>query len=839
MMSAPVSMDQIEQSKENIIPVKSGRKPTELARVLAAMDSHDASEDAAHRAKVAEFEEAVIRADESDNPLEPWIAYISYVRGVEISNPLRSLKPLLLRCARHFVNVNRFRNDAQYLRVWTEYADLCGDPLPVFAFLMARRIGEDLALFYISYATVLEHLVHACADADTVFQHGLQVMAHPVSMLRRFYEDFLKRHPQPCNQRSSESSELEPSVLQRRARKFGAELDASDTTHRPTFAVQSNALPTAAPAGDVGRRPLACAVFVEEEIAGKENTSTKGAWNKAGLPTKAAPKQAATFEIFSDFSAPSVAKPQESIAAPKKAEPKKEMTGYSAELLKNAHGEETQFEMHRALLKKYSVLPKSPQKQGPARTPLSVSSTIQSATASTVTKQSASQAPVASTPLGVKSLMMPMDDGSSAKPKFAAFKESPTVHTKRAMREVLDMFSSPLMESPVVPASHGASLSASISEGAGSSFAVFEDDPASMMTSAVPDVIYKPISALEDGETTVTSLEKWPAFEKLNGPVVEVYAPAVRGRMWDIATAVVEATSKHLHNPALQPQWDVGDILGEGAHGTVIVNALNPLECVKVFNDVRLLMYEYFILRHCLAKGRFVRIDVDRQALLMPKGDYTLQDAVNGYRTANGRMDEVLVMYYALLVMREMLWMHTRCGVVHGDLKPDNIVVVRGKARRGKKEQPKVDFRTDGNSLLFVDMGNAVPVAHLFSDPDHVKFVGSASASGFRCAQQRRGDAWMWDCDRYGVAAVIYLMLHNEYMPEDSSLRKPFKRYWRREMWQRVFSALLSEGKSHGDVEGAAELVREQLSAVDGVEDILLTYSVQEHEFVDMFFQQR
>jgi checkpoint serine/threonine-protein kinase len=56
-----------------------------------------------------------------------------------------------------------------------------------------------------------------------------------------------------------------------------------------------------------------------------------------------------------------------------------------------------------------------------------------------------------------------------------------------------------------------------------------------------------------------------------------------------------------------------------------------------------------------------------------------LQDTINGYKISNEPVDkkmmpECLVMYYTIEMLKIVEAMH-ECGIIHGDLKPDNFML--------------------------------------------------------------------------------------------------------------------------------------------------------------------
>ena len=51
-----------------------------------------------------------------------------------------------------------------------------------------------------------------------------------------------------------------------------------------------------------------------------------------------------------------------------------------------------------------------------------------------------------------------------------------------------------------------------------------------------------------------------------------------------------------------------------------------------------------------------------------------LQDVINSHIVVERHMDEVLCMYYTIEMLRMLETLHS-VGIIHGDFKPDNMLV--------------------------------------------------------------------------------------------------------------------------------------------------------------------
>ncbi|PQM34764.1 mitotic checkpoint serine/threonine-protein kinase BUB1 isoform X1 [Prunus yedoensis var. nudiflora] len=168
----------------------------------------------------------------------------------------------------------------------------------------------------------------------------------------------------------------------------------------------------------------------------------------------------------------------------------------------------------------------------------------------------------------------------------------------------------------------------------------------------------------------------------------------------------------------------------------------------------------------------------------------TLQDAINSFAVIGKSMEEVLCIYYTIEMLYMLETLHG-VGIIHGDFKPDNLLI----------RYARNHFTTDGfcdrsgpwhdQGLCLVDWGRGIDM-HLF--PDNMEFKGDCWTSGFRCVEMQENRPWTFQVDTYGLCVVVHLMLHNSYMenekklsPEGGYIYQPkssFKRYWNAELWR-------------------------------------------------------
>eukprot|EP01018_Ginkgo_biloba_P009934 Gb_06846 [translate_table: standard] len=163
----------------------------------------------------------------------------------------------------------------------------------------------------------------------------------------------------------------------------------------------------------------------------------------------------------------------------------------------------------------------------------------------------------------------------------------------------------------------------------------------------------------------------------------------------------------------------------------------------------------------------------------------TLQDVINSYLVTGQCMDEVLCMYYTIEMLRMLEALHS-IGLIHGDFKPDNLLIRYGSCEILEDWNPS----SSGSWKDQSSKGTARP-----QDFD-----------ALRCRKIGLGlfrqGLWNSLVDTYGLCAIAHMMLHGSYMefvkqtdPEGHSLyrpKAPFKRYWHGELWKDLFTTLLN-----------------------------------------------
>jgi checkpoint serine/threonine-protein kinase len=180
-------------------------------------------------------------------------------------------------------------------------------------------------------------------------------------------------------------------------------------------------------------------------------------------------------------------------------------------------------------------------------------------------------------------------------------------------------------------------------------------------------------------------------------------------------------------------------------------------------------------------------------------GQYgTLQDVINTYLKKGQRMDEPLCIFYTIEMLHMLEDLH-KVGLIHGDFKPDNLLIRSSSAQLGfwGPDKPGA-WQQQGVSLI--DWGRSIDLS-LFAEG--VEFVGDSKTDGFRCTEMIEKKPWVFQVDTYGLCGVVHCLLHGNYMEIDkrptngtsqviNRPKAPYKRYWNVNLWQNFFETLLN-----------------------------------------------
>eukprot|EP01104_Vermistella_antarctica_P015553 TRINITY_DN512_c5_g1_i1.p1 TRINITY_DN512_c5_g1~~TRINITY_DN512_c5_g1_i1.p1 ORF type:complete len:1292 (-),score=394.95 TRINITY_DN512_c5_g1_i1:109-3783(-) len=180
----------------------------------------------------------------------------------------------------------------------------------------------------------------------------------------------------------------------------------------------------------------------------------------------------------------------------------------------------------------------------------------------------------------------------------------------------------------------------------------------------------------------------------------------------------------------------------------------------------------------------------------------TLQDVINLYKKRGKNIDEPLVVFYAIELLRIVETMHNDANMVHCDIKPDNLLVLNDEVEGWEHWQPGLGGQWNRKGLQLIDFG--LTVDRSLYDAS-TSFAGNSHSDASQCVAMRSSEEWTTQPDLFGICGVVHCLLHGEYMEiEKKQLdenegecwmpKKAFKRYWQVGLWKSFFAQLLNAG---------------------------------------------
>ncbi|KAL0249058.1 hypothetical protein GEMRC1_004292 [Eukaryota sp. GEM-RC1] len=732
-----------EDSKENMAPLRTGRNP-----VLT--DSQDSFE----------HFEAEISSTSLDDPLEPWLRYINWVKNTHSDRP-DILTQLLERVTNQLQHLQMYSNDKRYIMLWIQYADQCPDPVDIFAYMYSNEIGLDLALYWEAYALVCEQKSQH-SKVHSVYQEGIKRKAHPVARLSKKYSEYQIRHPEPIKSRSiplgrDQSAPPSQSIV---TSSFGADFEVFQDDEEDTG---SAAFP----------KPY-WRELASIETRTRENINVKQKWSEVGpLPQKRISKKVQKFQIYSDDQ---VSKPS------KKSKSTTEVLSFDISNLYSAEGEEFCFEELRSKCPRYFIVEPEEEEEVPMEEENHYVSDLESVT----------------------SLMSGSDYHVS----------SPTVNTKVAMSDVLKMFSSPIISKKTEKKS---SLFNSdfeppiLDSKTNSNFEIFEEHTVNFEPPKLD-------RSQSNSNQNIVVDEENSLVVGVNYPK-EIEFQVMKAQNYLINRPDYDDLSDRLPRISIDNDYDLGDrsimvrsILGSGVFATVydvIVENFtsdSPSEweqdsVVAMKAGKELSPLEFYImvvlssrLEPCtcpkiLAPLHFTKFSNGGVLFSEQHVQGTLQGVVNKLRTKGEALDETLILYFASEMMH-VLSKVQEVGVIHGDLKPDNwLMALNSEDLTCAEFTTERDNNWDSFGLVLADFGSSIDTTMY---PKNTFFKGTICASCFANPRVSEGCEWKYDVDWFALAGCIYVMLFGEYMEvveRDGQyvIKKPFKRYWQKLCGQLFF----------------------------------------------------
>ena len=133
----------------------------------------------------------------------------------------------------------------------------------------------------------------------------------------------------------------------------------------------------------------------------------------------------------------------------------------------------------------------------------------------------------------------------------------------------------------------------------------------------------------------------------------------------------------------------------------------------------------------------------------------SMQSLLNAYLASKSPMDESVVMYYTMELLRIVSALHS-VGIQHGDIKPDNIML-RNDSSGWEDWGPGRPGSWSGKGVVLCDWGRAIDMQALNNGP----FRADALSDSFRTfvPGAEPDKAWTFAADSHGICGVVHCML--------------------------------------------------------------------------------
>ncbi|CAO3608514.1 unnamed protein product [Cunninghamella echinulata] len=180
-----------ENQKENILPLKGGRRAKALASVFQL--NNDEKQLMIKQAQ-ARYDQHLEQLDEMDDPLDVFVRRLQWLMETfpQGNNRESKLVEFLQQVSHQFQNDPRYYSNPRYLNFWIQYSKWTVDPKEVFLYLMKKGIGQNLALFYEEYSAIYEER-EKYKEAAEALELGIQRNAQPIRRLERAHQQFEDR----------------------------------------------------------------------------------------------------------------------------------------------------------------------------------------------------------------------------------------------------------------------------------------------------------------------------------------------------------------------------------------------------------------------------------------------------------------------------------------------------------------------------------------------------------------------------------------------------------------------------------------------------------------------
>eukprot|EP00897_Mesotaenium_endlicherianum_P000093 jgi/Mesen1/10084/ME000074S09427 len=144
--------------------------------------------------------------------------------------------------------------------------------------------------------------------------------------------------------------------------------------------------------------------------------------------------------------------------------------------------------------------------------------------------------------------------------------------------------------------------------------------------------------------------------------------------------------------------------------------------------------------RSCFGRARKIFAFSDCSVLVCDYKEHgSLQDVLNAYLAAGQQMDEALCIFYTIEMLRMLEILHA-ARILHGDFKPDNLMV-REDSDQWDDWSPLTAGSWSQKGLYLIDWGRSIDLASL---PKGAMLAGDSKTDAFRSPEMLEGRPWLY-----------------------------------------------------------------------------------------------